>query len=47
MHMNYKLSIVVAVLNEADNILPVCQEIASVLPKLPDSEVILLMMEVL
>lgn len=38
--MNYKLSIVVAVLNEADNILPVCQEIASVLPKLPDSEVI-------
>ncbi len=38
--MSYKLSIVVAVLNEADNILPVCREIASVLSKLPEAEVI-------
>ncbi|MDI2091151.1 glycosyltransferase family 2 protein [Commensalibacter oyaizuii] len=38
--MTHKLSIVVTVLNEADNVLPVCQEIAAVLPDLPDAEVI-------
>lgn len=34
------ISIVVTVLNEAENIIPVCREIASVLSDLPDCEVI-------
>ncbi|EHD13337.1 putative glycosyl transferase [Commensalibacter intestini A911] len=34
------ISIVVTVLNEAENIIPVCREIASVLSGLPDCEVI-------
>lgn len=38
--MTFNLSIVVAVLNEADNIFPVCQEIAAILPQLPSCEVV-------
>lgn len=38
--MTYKISIIVAVLNEAENIIPVCQEIASVLSSLPETEVV-------
>lgn len=38
--MSNKLSIIVTVLNEADNIFPVCQEIANVLPRLGTTEVI-------
>lgn len=34
------ISIVVTVLNEAENIIPVCREIASVLPDLPECEVV-------
>lgn len=38
--MTYEISIIVAVLNEAENIVPVCQEIAAILPQLPETEVI-------
>ncbi|CAI9120534.1 glycosyltransferase family 2 protein [Brytella acorum] len=38
--MDIQLSIVVAVLNEAENILPVCGELASVLRSLPRTEVV-------
>lgn len=34
------LSIVLTVLNERENIIPVCQELASVLPNLPDCEIV-------
>lgn len=34
------LSIVIAVLNEAENILPVCEELAAVLPRLPETEIV-------
>lgn len=34
------LAVVISVLNEADNILPVCQELASALKDIPSSEVI-------
>lgn len=39
-HTEIVLSIVMPVLNEAENILPVCRELASALQKLPASEVI-------
>lgn len=35
------LAVVIAVLNEADNILPVCQELASALKDVPSSEIII------
>lgn len=38
--MTSVISIVVTVLNEAENIIPVCREIADVLSELPESEVI-------